>query len=842
MDIKELYGKVYSIEVEIMEIEPILFFRNNNRYINKEINVIEKEHLVNMSFIPNYSNFYNSKKIIILDQVKRVHVFPFLKWNETDDDYPIYIRNMVEFIRIEKPNIIIKLDKQAEIYTINYYYKIGIEESHIYKALVIEMNNIMNNKKFINEINVLYDKNVVPRSMVPYSFIQNSDYNKIELFKYQINDIIWMQRIENGDYNVEFNDFPVKYNGGNIISEMGLGKSIIVLSFIVNETNPYDKYIIGYSDKCNYFYKRGALIHKSCDKKVKENNLYCTEHTKRNFHDKMKLNLSNELINRDFSSFFNGKFITNASLIICPEHIGDQWCMEYYNKIRSIKMKRVLVILTIYQYNNLTLSDVLFADIIILSYNLIYSTIRCNSNRVIIPNHSTVNLRLNEIGLTLSHFHYKRIFLDEIHQYQKSRIETLIENIQRDYTWNITGTPFINGLEGYLKLITNNTNFNNIQTDNITALVNNFDILFRRNTKENISENLLSVYSKQVKLLEFTKEERDIYDAFIKGNENPFSDKMRKLCCDPELYSNMRRIISSCKSLSEIRDVIFKELTNEISEIDYTINFLKSLILTHEQGQETNQENIRGLRTSLTVNLKNKDNKEKTITYMQEHIMEPVEMCCICLDDISDVCITKCGHKYCHECINNFIKCTMRNDKFKCPQCNTLLQDNQVYYVKDVPEYNSELVKIIQNVKSTKTGNIIYYIKHELKPTDKIIIFSQWDELLHKVGNRISEYLNVLYCSGSLYQKTKAIKEFNNVLENQVIMLSSKNSASGINLSIANKIIFIEPIKGIVKFREETELQATGRANRIGNKNKCIEIIKFIVKDTIEQEIYNETN
>ena len=70
-------------------------------------------------------------------------------------------------------------------------------------------------------------------------------------------------------------------------------------------------------------------------------------------------------------------------------------------------------------------------------------------------------------------------------------------------------------------------------------------------------------------------------------------------------------------------------------------------------------------------------------------------------------------------------------------------------------------------------------------------------------------------------------------------MLSSKNSASGINLSCANKIIFIEPILGNKKYRDETENQAISRANRIGNKHPSIEIIKFIIKDTIEEDIYN---
>jgi SNF2 family DNA or RNA helicase len=69
-------------------------------------------------------------------------------------------------------------------------------------------------------------------------------------------------------------------------------------------------------------------------------------------------------------------------------------------------------------------------------------------------------------------------------------------------------------------------------------------------------------------------------------------------------------------------------------------------------------------------------------------------------------------------------------------------------------------------------------------------------------------------------------------------MLSSKNSASGINLTIANKIIFLEPIYGKEEYRKNIEYQAIGRADRLG-QTRPIDIYRFIIKDTIEQDIYN---
>ena len=71
-------------------------------------------------------------------------------------------------------------------------------------------------------------------------------------------------------------------------------------------------------------------------------------------------------------------------------------------------------------------------------------------------------------------------------------------------------------------------------------------------------------------------------------------------------------------------------------------------------------------------------------------------------------------------------------------------------------------------------------------------------------------------------------------------MLSSENAASGINLTKASTIIMIDPVYGKYQYRKDIEDQAIARAHRIGQKND-ITVVRFIIKDTIEEEIYNET-
>lgn len=92
------------------------------------------------------------------------------------------------------------------------------------------------------------------------------------------------------------------------------------------------------------------------------------------------------------------------------------------------------------------------------------------------------------------------------------------------------------------------------------------------------------------------------------------------------------------------------------------------------------------------------------------------------------------------------------------------------------------------------------------------------------------------YCEGSVYKRTASIKRFIEDSQVKVILLSSKNAASGINLVVANKLILIEPVYGNKEYKENIENQAVGRINRIGQK-RDIDIVRFLVKDTVEEEI-----
>jgi SNF2 family DNA or RNA helicase len=149
---------------------------------------------------------------------------------------------------------------------------------------------------------------------------------------------------------------------------------------------------------------------------------------------------------------------------------------------------------------------------------------------------------------------------------------------------------------------------------------------------------------------------------------------------------------------------------------------------------------------------------------------------------------------------------------------------------KDFKDKQSLIDKV-----GTKLGNLIFFLKNTNK---HVIIFSQWDDLLKKVGEVLNDYgIKNVFCKGNVWQRGKALKEFNSDKDIKVIMLSSESAAAGANLTKAELVILLDPVHGTYEYRINTERQAIGRAHRMG-QTKQVEVVRFMVRNTVEEEIY----
>lgn len=962
-----LFTKIYSKEIILNKpIDDGNFRLIYGEY--KKLYIIDANDIPEGYRNNNYMNLHNITKTEYFDNCIRFYyyypeysIYPYLDYKTIDEmrDDPIGIVSRHNFFIKPLPNnytkavLIARVEKIMEgdnpKYFMTYYVnntiieniKLGKKEckiNTITQVLIQQKFNEILNKNDDSLLNII---NTHPKNRS----LQNKNaellLDTISLYNYQLADIEWMSKIETdvlnnnniikyqytpayGVLNNQFllhnnNLFPnyfdinayntsieFKYYGGNIISEVGLGKTLVVLYHILNDnlkTEDFYSRYVEFTNTCNYFYKRGKSKGQNCIKS-KFNEIHCKEHRLTPFVDKRCINfknledfdITNYIYNKDSKDYIK----TNASIIICPNHLCDQWIQEYYSKFKN--KHRMILIVTSDQFDNLTFGDILFADIVVISYNFLlnkrYKPLPyCNLTSFIgekigvdiLGNMTIENKRslLNSKALTyLDLFYWNRVVLDEVHEIdnmmRSSVLKSSILSLKSIYRWNVSGTPFANKVNGFINLMGYISNFgvgnydynNTLNTEMLIKLgmdsniIDECKFLFRRNTKHSIKDeysgNILRDF---VHKLNFTTQERSIYDSYVHSNRTNYYNFLIKLCCHSELNLDTKEMIKNCKTFDEIQKCMLdynkglmeKEQTSYKNANDDIKHYENEIEKCNIIENEIELDVINALRIKLntakrqyTVHKKNYDEIARTFNYLKSSIenlrSDDNEMTCpICLDDIDkeSIVITKCGHKFCWDCIYETHKVQSNYQKscqIKCPTCNSVMENSELYLLKDQRssvDTITDLDNLIQNTKSTKIGNIIYFLKTHLKQGDKVILFSQWDEMLKKIGTMLTDQkIKIVFCNGTVYQKKRAISSFCKDNTINIILLSSRNAASGINLTQANKIILLEPIYGSKEYRYNIESQAVGRADRLGQK-RPIDIHRFIIKNTVEEDILN---
>jgi len=215
------------------------------------------------------------------------------------------------------------------------------------------------------------------------------------------------------------------------------------------------------------------------------------------------------------------------------------------------------------------------------------------------------------------------------------------------------------------------------------------------------------------------------------------------------------------------------------------------------------------------------------------------EPCVICLEDIQNLSITPCGHLFCKDCISSAI-----SNQHKCPVCRRELNVGQITEVldetqKDEIETKHELKDLISRY-GTKMAHLMSFLKEFIikEGDNRAIVFSQWDPLLHQIGNTLDENgIKNVYVKGNVHQRNKAITTFKTEKDVKVIMLSLEHAASGINLTEASHIILMDPIAGTINEARAIEAQAIGRSVRQGQKRQ-VTVVRLIMQKTIEYEYF----
>lgn len=634
-----------------------------------------------------------------------------------------------------------------------------------------------------------------------------------KLYPYQINNLNWMLNIEKQIYNDEFNDIKQKiiFKGGGLFDEVGMGKTLQIITLINSSVS----------------------THTSISK---NNKIYC-----------------------------------KATLIIVPNHLCGQWEREF--SIHQIIPLNIIKLLTKRHYNKYTYLDFTKADVVIVSANF-FSNCNINHHQENDPLFNIKNIFNTDVNIFNLFWH--RVVIDEFHEIETSNLFLKLRYIESSFRWIISGTPFKE------KVVQSYINFGNTSLAtiidfltfdfNIATRFSIYDFVNYTYIKNHFSRN---THNKNVKILQLpeldeetiwlnmSETERMIYNAYLADpNNTPFDVFLRQMCCHPMINDKLREsMLNKVESLTDIRDHIKKMYFGEFDKADENyvtyFNRIERIKLEMQEMVKENKKHLIGYQT-LKEDLENaqyriveikkiRDGKEKTLLYYKTFLelisdinKVTQENCSICLDNIkeNDLGITFCGHIFCYSCISMVVKEAKTSGVCNnCPSCSNKLQLNNIFLIDNKSNIKNKDV----NEFGTKLGYMINYIRNT--PDKYRIIFSQWDYLLKEVG-KVLEKNNILslYCQGNVYQKDKVLRLFNSKdpAENlyKIIMLSSESTVSGSNLNNAEEVIFLDPVYGDKQYRLNTENQAIGRVRRLGNKFKKIKILRLLIKDSIEEEIF----
>ena len=674
---------------------------------------------------------------------------------------------------------------------------------------------------------------------------------KLKLYDYQKKSLAKMIKMEKGEINFKvkytlpmtINDIEIIYdpisnrtvnddkfldisvNGGVLSDEMGLGKTITSLALIMTNKTPNDAPAVKFSEK-----------------------------------------------------YQMNKLFSKATLVLCPSHLTKQWETE------ALKCNPKFVILNIVtkkDMDKLNVNDIQNADLIITShqflmnlkfypslhYKVFTATTYDFEDRKRCLKEKLASLLKNQEELLTStapifeFFYFQRMIIDEGHEIFGEMLGTgtlsrymsqWVTSIDSNYFWYISGTPFINfiGVKNCSKYINLKLSENERQltfdysTKEALMYRNGVFELFTFLNKAYIWDNILNKicirhrkidvlnqieipgYEEKLVWVKFTNLERQLYDA--KKGKAPTS-YLQQLCCHPMVIESSKKIFGDVEvNLELMQDKLIEYHQTNFLSYKSKLEKLDKTKTEYHMLKKTFESNMNESKYIFTI-----------LTQMKNKKIDENEKCAICLDELDNPTLTACGHLFCYDCLKMCL-----GDKKMCPMCKANLAGKELLVTNKKVDPNDDNVNPLIQKYGSKLGKTISIIRSLVaQPKSRIIIFSQWDDMLTLIGKTLSENgIENSFVKGNVWSRNSAINKFKagkntEGEDNKVIMLSLKNSASGTNLTEATHIIFIEPINSSKEECRAIEGQAIGRACRVGQKNK-ISLIRILVEKSIEEEIY----
>jgi hypothetical protein len=228
--------------------------------------------------------------------------------------------------------------------------------------------------------------------------------------------------------------------------------------------------------------------------------------------------------------------------------------------------------------------------------------------------------------------------------------------------------------------------------------------------------------------------------------------------------------------------------------------------------------------------------------------------CTICMELLcqSAVAMLPCLHAFCAICMIGLFG---SQNTAVCPVCRNATDRRQLCifkYTKDEEEDNKAVSSEVSNDPGSEKfcGSKIFTLAREITnvlkkfPTDKILIFAQWEGLLKQISKALPVEKHILL--GSMQERCHILDSFRTQKSPRVLLLSLDQHASGANLDIANHVFIVHPhcpaglaSSSVVPLAQAQayEQQAVGRVLRFP-QSKEVHLYRLYARGTVEEELY----
>eukprot|EP00727_Mastigamoeba_balamuthi_P004946 m51a1_g1445 hypothetical protein (1912) ;mRNA; r:130017-137422 len=232
--------------------------------------------------------------------------------------------------------------------------------------------------------------------------------------------------------------------------------------------------------------------------------------------------------------------------------------------------------------------------------------------------------------------------------------------------------------------------------------------------------------------------------------------------------------------------------------------------------------------------------------------------CVICLNVTDRPVMTACGHVFCRLCIEKLISGAVHvPDSFlpqqgTCPVCSSAVMSADLINLPSAndssddsgPEVARSLPSSQVSGSGWNTSTKIEALLQELAEIDerpdkwppgtKSIIFSQWTSMLNLIELSLAKAgRRFVRLDGSMTQgqREKSIRAFKADPKIKIFLISMKAGGLGLNLTAACRVFLMDPW-----WNPAAEVQAIDRVHRLGQKYPVV-VTRFVIENSIEERI-----